>query len=76
MIIMKILDDGGFVCGDTATGRTAYAYPTSTHAVAAKRGKCAATAREMLDGENGCGAWRDAATAKAFDARNMALLQD
>jgi hypothetical protein len=40
------------------------------------RGKCAATAREMLDGENGCGAWRDAATAKAFDARNMALLQD
>jgi hypothetical protein len=33
MIIMKLLDDGGFVCGD-------------------------------------------AATAKAYDARNMALLQD
>lgn len=37
MIVHKLLPDGGFVCGDTETRRTSYAYPTSTHAIMAKR---------------------------------------
>ena len=33
----RMLDDGGFVAGDISTGNASYAYPTSTHATAAKR---------------------------------------
>lgn len=36
-IVFKLLDDGGFVVGDTDTGRTAYAYPTSPFATKAKK---------------------------------------
>lgn len=36
-IIFKLLSDGAFVAGDTASGKTAYAYPTSTNAEAAKK---------------------------------------
>jgi hypothetical protein len=32
-----LLQDGGFVCGDPITRITAYAYPTSENAKAAKR---------------------------------------
>jgi len=38
---------GGFACGDTASGVTSYAYPTSTYATEAKR-KPFATAIVML----------------------------
>lgn len=37
MLKFKLLDDGAFICGDTATGVTVYSYPTSIHANAAKR---------------------------------------
>lgn len=43
--------DGGFRCGDTQTGRTAYAYPTSIRASAARRNP-AQTATEMLTEAN------------------------
>lgn len=36
-ILSKMDRDGGFTVGDTNTGMTGYAYPTSTHAVAARR---------------------------------------
>lgn len=36
MIKFALLPDGGFVCGDTDSGRTGYAYPTSPHATMAR----------------------------------------
>ena len=37
-MIEYLLDaQGGFTCGDTETGLTSYAYPTSTHATLARR---------------------------------------
>lgn len=37
MNVYHIDDRGGFTCGDTTTGHTAYAYPSSDHATKAKR---------------------------------------
>lgn len=37
MIVYRILPDGGFVCGDTSTLVTVYAYPTSECAEGAKK---------------------------------------
>ena len=37
MIVYRILPDGGFVCGDTTTLVTVYAYPTSECAEGAKK---------------------------------------
>jgi len=47
MVVWLMDDDGGFTAGDTATGRTGYAYPTSTHATLACRNP-GATARKMM----------------------------
>lgn len=47
MQVYHLDSDGGFTCGDTDTEHTAYAYPTSTHATAAKRNP-AKVARQML----------------------------
>ena len=60
--------DGGFVAGDPATGRTSYAYPTSTHATLAKR-MPAFVAETMVAGANrfqGC----PSDIVAAYDARN------
>ncbi len=37
MILHKLMPDGAFVCGDTKTGATVYAYPTSQNAENAKK---------------------------------------
>lgn len=37
MILSHLDSQGGFTVGDTDTGATAYAFPTSTHATNAKR---------------------------------------
>ncbi len=47
-IMFKIEADGGFLAGDTATGRTMYAYPTSPAAEQGARSPLAA-AGLMLD---------------------------
>ena len=47
MNIHHIDPAGGFTCGDTDTEHTAYAYPSSVHATAAKRNP-AKVAAEML----------------------------
>ena len=36
-ILFKLDAQGGFTCGDTETGRTCYAYPTSPNANGAKK---------------------------------------
>ena len=46
-IIFKMEANGGFVCGDTETGLTAYAYPTSQNASDAKH-NAANVATRML----------------------------
>jgi hypothetical protein len=59
MAILHRLDaQGGFTCGDTITGLTAYAYPTSPHAVAAKRGP-GMVAEEMIAHEKATAWTRD-----------------
>jgi len=61
--------DGGFTCGDTATGLTCYAYPSSTYATQAKR-KPFSTAVEMLHAERRYGLPHEA----AYDARQWVKL--
>ena len=52
MSIVHTFDkDGAFIAGDTETGKTCYAYPSSDHANAAKR-RAAKVAKEMMDWEN------------------------
>ena len=46
----KLDEDGGFTCGNTETGLTSYAFPTSVHATAARKNP-AYVARAMLRGE-------------------------
>lgn len=52
-IVFNLESDGGFLAGDTETGFTSYAYPTSTHADFAKRqpGAQAKIAAEMMEVE-------------------------
>ncbi len=71
-ILHKLMADGGFLCGDTETGMTAYAYPTSTYAVAARK-KPEGVAAEMIAHEHAfC---RTIPSIKDGDARHMAELQ-
>lgn len=63
----RLLDNGAFIAGDTKTGRTVYAYPTSEHAsLAYQRPFC--TALRMMASENAMGAYRD--THDDYDLRN------
>ncbi len=71
MIVYKIMEDGGFVCGDTDSTLTSYAYPTSTHATRAKK-NAAHVAQVMLDRELKC--LRVDAGVRAYDARNWEKL--
>lgn len=52
-LIYRLDDDGAFVCGDSDSRITAYAYPTSKHARVAGRGPVMAgeVARIMLGQE-------------------------
>jgi len=62
--VFKLLLDGGFVCGDTESRVTSYAYPTSEHAVLAKR-DAAKVAATMLGAERRYGMPHEA----DYDAR-------
>lgn len=52
MIVYRMLDDGGFVAGDTDTGRTSYVNRTSLYAIRAKLSPDTALlmATQMVDG--------------------------
>ena len=72
-ILYKICEDGAFVAGDTESGLTSYAYPTSTHADDARRNArkpvcLERLARDMLKAE------RHAAGRAEYDARNTERL--
>ena len=70
-IVFGFDDVGGFIAGDTVTGRTSYAYPSSHHAVTAKR-SAVRTAVQMMrqENENTCRCQH----ADQYDARNWARL--
>lgn len=71
-IVHKLLPDGGFVAGDTETRITCYAYPTSSHAVSAKK-KPQETADEMIAGERS-NAFVPSDIRLSTDERNWKLL--
>ena len=68
----RLLPDGGFVAGDPATGRTAYAYPNSAYAEWAKHNP-AREAEMMLRSANRYGGPNAQETAD-YDARNWARM--
>lgn len=72
-IVFGFDGSGGFTAGDTVTGRTSYAYPTSFHATTAKR-SAVRTAMQMMEDENALGDWRDAPEYRAKDARHWEVL--
>jgi hypothetical protein len=78
MVVYEFGQDGSFVAGDTETGLTCYAYPTSPSATEAKRkGAALRIAKRMVAGEltwmreDGAPA---AALCREYDARNWARL--
>ncbi|MGE4043405.1 MAG: hypothetical protein AB7F35_01030 [Acetobacteraceae bacterium] len=69
-VIYNFDDNGAFLAADTQTRRSAYAYPTSPHAAAAKKnGKKIAHA--MMESENADGAWRDAPEFRQRDEERI-----
>lgn len=75
-IRFKLLDDGAFVCGDTATGITSYAYPTSFHAKDAKRFPDRVAASMMANESGRADKGKDNSAFIKFDLANWELLFD
>ena len=73
MIVHRLLPDGGFVAGDTDTGETSYAYPTSESATRAKR-HAELIAAEMVKRANAAASWIPLHIAQPYNARNWATL--
>lgn len=73
MIYHALDSNGGFVCGDSVTGITSYAYPTSEHATKAKK-KPGQVALEMIKWEMNLP--RDSDSGRQYDMRNWKLLHD
>lgn len=74
MTIRYHLDErGGFVCGDTESGVTSYAYPSSTNAMQARKFP-GVVAAQMVAGQ----AWRlgrdPLPYEREYDARNWVKL--
>jgi hypothetical protein len=75
MILFKLDAQGGFTCGDTETGRTAYAYPTSSHAQAAKKQPELVAAKMMANENSSSRIWRDTKLHNEKDAERMIALR-
>lgn len=75
MQVHVFTSDGGFVAGDSITGLTAYAYPTSVDAETAKR-DAARIAMEMLNHEISHSYAHASESGKDYDRRNWKLLHD
>lgn len=71
MIVYKMLPDGGFVAGDMASQLTSYAYPSSPHALVAKKHP-KAVAEDMLGSERAD--YRKLDAVKDYDRKNWELL--
>jgi len=73
MIVHRLLDCGAFVAGDTDTGETSYAYPTSDHARRAKRYPDL-VAREMIKRANASASFMPSDISGPYNARQWASL--
>ena len=71
--VFKMLPDGGFVAGDTDSRLTSYAYPSSPHAIVAKK-HARLVAEDMLGSERI--EYRKIPAIAEYDARNWKLLTD
>jgi hypothetical protein len=67
LIVHTFTQDGAFVAGDTVSRLTCYAYPSSTHALRARKAPYM-IAERMVSGE------RASPTRADYDARNWARL--
>ena len=72
MIVYKHLADGAFVGGDTDTGITGYAYPTSEHAEEVRKNPLR-VASEMVRGQIG---YPNSPLCKGYNAANWELLNN
>lgn len=72
-IVFRMLNDGGFVAGDRDTEITSYAYPSSPHAIVAKRYP-KLVAEEMMAGERK--SYRAIPAIQEYDRKNWLLLAD
>jgi hypothetical protein len=70
-IAFKMLADGGFVAGDRGSRMTSYAYPSSPHAIVAKKHP-KAVAEDMLGSERM--SYRGIETVQEYDRKNWLLL--
>ena len=69
--VFKMLDDGGFVAGDSDSRMTSYAYPGSPHALVAKQHP-KAVAEDMLESERQ--SFRKVPAIHQYDAKNWILI--
>jgi hypothetical protein len=74
-ILFKHDDAGGFLAGDTVTGRCAYAYPTSDLATQARR-RPDAIAINMVRQENACWTRTDTPIGREIAARDARWLDE
>ena len=73
MIVFSLLPDGGFICGDTESRITSYAYPTSDYADDARKYPNS-VASVMLDNEKT--GLRILGAVAGYDKRNWLILAD
>lgn len=74
-IIHGFDQSGGFIAADTDTGRSAYAYVTSSAATRAKRNPDKVAADLMRVENQFAASWRDVPQYRDRDARWIACLQ-
>lgn len=73
-IIYAFDESGGFIAGDTKTGRTAYDFPASHCATKAKLSP-QKTAIEMMRRENKWGDWRSGPRCVELDKAHLAEIK-
>ena len=74
MIVWNLESDGSFVCGDTETRCTSYAYPRSAYANRAIAGRAQDVADEMIEAQNRFRENEERAMWATQDNRNWAKL--
>ena len=70
--VFKALEDGGFVAGDKGSGMTSYAYPSSPHALVARRYP-KQVAEDMLASERIY--YRSVPAIRKYDRKNWMLIE-
>ena len=70
-VVFRMLDNGAFVAGDRDSEMTSYAYPSSPHAIVAKKHP-KLVAEDMLASERQD--YRKVLAVQAYDAANWLLI--